>query len=250
MFASLMDGLRSFIRGSGSGGEESRGKARVICRYAVRCTAPAGGAPYAASVVDLSRDGMRLEGVAALAIGDRLDVNFTQTMGEEHVDAGPVIVEVIWARKRAHDGVRLAGVRYVDANDLGGTWVQLVLEEMGLNSDSAAFQKRKYIRLATALRAELQDAKGVTLAQGKVANLSVGGTLVHSESEVAEGTVVGLKISPYNNFPVFSVSAKVLQGRSDGTKGHLLSLQFVQVNAKEVKILKQFVSNLVKGRSL
>lgn len=245
-----MDGLRSFIRGSATDGEEARDKARVICRYAVRCTSPSGGAPYPASVVDISVAGMRLEGVGAMAKGDRLDVNFTQTLGEEHVDAGPVIAEVIWARKRAHDGVRLAGVRYLDPNDLAGTWVQLVLEEMGLNRESTAFQKRKHIRLATALRAELQDSEGATLAQGKVANLSVGGTLVQSENEVAEGTIVAVKISPYNNFPVFSVSAKVLQCRADGEKGHLLSLQFVQVNSKEIKILKQFVVNLVKGRSL
>ena len=253
MFSSLIDGIRAFIGSGAPTGEEARDKARVLCRYAVHCAAQLDGRPFPASVVDVSRTGLRLEGVATVSKGDQLWVSYADASEDRgDADLGPVQVEVMWSRKRPHDGVRLAGVRYVDMADLKGTWVQSVLSEVGLSQEVSAFQKRRHIRLATSLRAELRDSvSGEHLAEGKVANLSVGGTLVQSDASIREGASVLVMVSPYNNFPIFSVPAQVLNCRYDAEEGqNFISLQFVSVNAQQLKTLKKFVFNLLKGRSI
>ena len=196
---------------------------------------------------------MRLEGVGNLSKGDKLYIAYVTYEGSEQGGSNqPVEVEVMWARKRPHDGERLAGVRYSSMAQVSKSWVNYVLEEVGLSIENTGSQRRKHIRLATALRAELRDDQtGQHIAEGKVANLSVGGTLVQTEQQVEEGQKVLVLVSPYNNFPIFSVPAKVMSVRYDPDEGQtFVSLQFTNVNARQLKTLKRFMFNLLKGRSI
>lgn len=253
MLTRLLEGIRSFIGGPPLSGEEGRDRARILCRYRVLVSSRVDGQPSTGSVVDISRTGMRLEGLNSVSRGETLWISFAdQSANEDGSDVGPVQVEVMWSRKRAHDGVRLTGVRYMQTGQLGGTWVQSIFREVGLSQDESSFMKRRHIRLATSLRADLRDqSTGETLAQGKVANLSVGGTLVESESALADNTAVMVIVSPYNNFPVFSIPAVVLNCRYDEDEGiNYVSLQFVKVTAEQLKTLKRLIFNLLKGRAI
>ena len=253
MLKSLIDGSKSFIGVNQPSGDEVRDRARVLCRYPVDCSTAPGAVPFRAQVVDVSRSGMRLEGVGNLSKGDKLYIAYvTYESSEPLANTQPVEVEVMWSRKRPHDGERLAGVRYSSTNQVTKSWVSHVLEEVGLSMEKTGSQRRKYIRLATALRAEIRDNQtGQHIAEGKVANLSVGGTLVQTEQQVDEGQNVLVLVSPYNNFPIFSVPAKVMSVRYDPDEGQtFVSLQFVNVNARQLKTLKRFMFNLLKGRSI
>lgn len=254
MLKSLLDGIKAFIGANQPSGEETRDRARVLCRYPVDCSAAPEDVPFRAQVVDVSRSGMRLEGVGDVSKGDRFYVAYVPVAGAEPAQEGvePVQVEVMWARKRPHDGVRLAGVRYADPQQVTRSWVHYILEEVGLSQEKTSSQRRKHIRLATALRAELRDNQtGQHIAEGKVANLSVGGTLVQTEQPVEEGATVLVLVSPYNNFPIFSVPGKVISVRYDPDEGMtFVSLQFINVNARQLKTLKRFMFNLLKGRSI
>lgn len=253
MLKSLIDGIKSFIGMNQPSGDEVRDRARVLCRYAVDCSTAPGAVPFRAQVVDVSRSGMRLEGVGNVNKGDKLYIAYITYPGSEALaNNEPVEVEVMWSRKRPHDGERLAGVRYVSPEQVSRSWVNHVLEEVGLSVERTGSQRRKHIRLATALRAELRESNtGQHIAEGKVANLSVGGLLVQTEQQVDEGSQVLVLVSPYNNFPIFSVPAKVMSVRYDPDEGQtFVSLQFINVNARQLKTLKRFMFNLLKGRSI
>lgn len=255
MLKSLLDGIKAFIGGSVPTGNETRDRARVLCRYPVNCSASPTDVPFRAQVVDISRTGMRLEGVGDVSKGDKLYIAYAQFPGaDQQIDgsAEPVEVEVMWARKRPHDGERLAGVRYTDNEQVQRSWVQHVLDEVGLAVENTGAQRRKHIRLVTALRAELRDnITGQHIAEGKVANLSVGGTLVQTEQPVKEGQTVLVLVSPYNNFPIFSVPGQIMSVRYDPDEGQtFVSLQFINVNARQLKTLKRFMHNLLKGRAI
>ena len=253
MFKSLIDGIKSFIGINQPTGDEVRDRARVLCRYPVDCSTGPGEVPFRAQVVDVSRSGMRLEGVGQVNKGDKLYIGYVTYPGSDPLPNNePVEVEVMWSRKRPHDGERLAGVRYASSEQVTRSWVNHVLEEVGLSVERSGSQRRKHIRLATALRAELRDnSTGQHIAEGKVANLSVGGTLVQTEQQVDEGSQVLVLVSPYNNFPIFSVPAKVMSVRYDPDEGQtFVSLQFINVNARQLKTLKRFMFNLLKGRSI
>lgn len=253
MLKSLIEGIKSFIGVNQPTGDETRDRARVLCRYAVDCATAPGAVPFRAQVVDVSRSGMRLEGTGQVAKGDKLYIAYVPPVTSEAVPANePVEVEVMWSRKRSHDGKILTGVRYCSQEQTSRSWVNSVLEEVGLSADGGGSQRRRHIRLATALRAELRERDtGQHIAEGKVANLSVGGTLVQTEQQVEEGSQVLVLVSPYNNFPIFSVPAKVMSVRYDPDEGQtFVSLQFTNVSARQVKTLKRFMFNLLKGRSI
>ena len=255
MLTQILEGIKSFIGVSAPSGQETRDRARVLCRYPVNCALNPGDVPFRASVVDISRTGMRLEGVSKVHTGDTLYITLAQFPGSEPLPPGkdgPVQCEVMWHRKRPHDGMRLCGVRFLSPDSVRSSWVQSVLAEVGLAYDKEDEQRRKHIRLVTALRAELRDhATGQYLAEGKVANLSLGGVLVESEQYVKEGSDVLVMVAPYNNFPIFSVPGRVLSCRLDSDEGkNYISLQFMNVPKREFKVLKRYVFNLMKGRAV
>lgn len=251
---SLINGIRSFMGGKLPTGDETRDRARVLCRYPVNCSTGPTDVPFRAQVLDISRSGMRLEGVGELAKGSKLYIAYANYPGGEQMgnNPEPVEVEVMWTRKRPHDGQRLAGVRYSDAQQVTRSWVQHVLEEVGQSTDNTGLQRRKHIRLVTALRADLRDqVTGQTLASGKLANLSVGGVLVQTEQPVRDEQDVLVLISPYNNFPILSLPGRVRNTRFDNDEGvTFVSVQFINVSTSQTKTLKRYMANLLQGRSI
>lgn len=253
LLRSLIEGIKSFTGVGQPTGAEVRDRARVLCRYSVNCSTGPGDVPFRAQVIDVSRSGMRLEGVGNVSKGDRLFIEYVTANPDDTVEPSQSVeVEVMWARKRPHDGTRVAGVRYAHADQVSRSWVNLILQEVGLQNEGGGIQRRKHIRLATALRAELRDkGTGQHIAEGKVSNLSVGGTLVQTEQEVEVGSEVLVLVAPYNNFPIFSVPARIMSARFDEEEGQtFVSLQFVNVSASQLKTLKRFMFNLLKGRSI
>ena len=251
MWRRLLRGIKSFFHTPT--GEEARDRSRVLCRYSVLCRLRPEAAAFPASVVDISRTGMRLEDTTSLRPGDRIYVEFVPGPGpnEQPLEGGePVQAEVMWCRKRPHDGKQMAGVRY--ASPLEGTWLHHVLVEVGLAREESRDQKRKHIRLATALRAEVRDWEtGQHVCEGKVVNMSVGGILVQTERPPSTDHPVLVLISPYNNYPILSLQRQILNCREDVEEGYsLLSVQFTRVSARNAKTLKRYVANLLRGRAI
>lgn len=242
MLKNLLDGIRAFVGSQPLPGEEVRDRARVLCRYPVDCRVLDSDLQFQAHVVDVSRSGMRLESVGEVRRADRLQIALQEQKG-----LGAAEVEVMWARERSHDGARLAGVRYLDPAQAGTSWVQRVLEEVGLSVVGEEPQRRKHIRLATSMRAELRHpSSGELLGQGKVSNLSVGGTMVVSDRPLPADTQVQVLLAPYPaGIPIFGVAGRVV-----AASGEQLSLQFVQVSPRQLKTLKRFLFTLLKERSL
>lgn len=248
MWRELVAGFRALVGLGGPTGSEARDRARVLCRYPVDCTP----GNFEAFVVDVSRTGMRLEGVQQVRAGDRLSLAYRPYPGGDPPPdtAGPVEVEVVWCRKRPHDGKLLAGVRYTGSVET--SWVQHVFLEVGLAREHQGNQKRKHLRLATALRAEVRDKHtGQFVCEGKVANLSLGGVLVQTATPVAENQLVLVLIAPYNNFPILSLTGAILNVRTDVEEDMtLVSIQFVNVSAGDTRTLKRYIFKLLKGRSI
>lgn len=242
MLKNLLDGIRAFVGSQPLPGEEVRDRARVLCRYPVDCRLLNAESEFRALVVDVSRSGLRLESVGAVQRGDRLRVALVEQKG-----LGAAEVEVMWARERAHDGVRLAGARYLDTAQAGASWVQKVLEEVGLSLAGEEPQRRKHIRMSTSMRAELRHPEsGELLSQGRVSNLSVGGSMVAGDQPLAVGTSVQVLLAPYpEGIPIFGVAGQVVASSPES-----LSLQFVHVSPRQLKTLKRFLFTLLKERSL
>ncbi len=248
MFGKFLEGLKQIVLGpSTSPGQDGRARTRVLCRYPVMYHHQNMVEPKRAYCVDIGVSGMRLEGVDKLKKGDLINVTSAYP-GLEH---NKLQCEVMWCRgKGASDNS--AGIRYVDTEEnLKGSWVKVILQELGLG-DESAFQRRKHVRIATTLKCEVRDLRtGRYLTDGKVLNLSVGGALVESANTVEDNAQVLCLIGPYSNYPTLSIAAKNLNTRYDEEEGcYLHSIQFSTLKPRDVKQVGKYVVNLLKGRSV
>jgi hypothetical protein len=245
----LLGGIKSLVLGSDPlSPEESRVSPRILCQYRVNLRNA--GRDFKASITDIGVTGMRIEGVPPLEKGERFEISypFAEGFRPEH----SFEVEVMWCRPREIDDDLVAGVGYLKSGDeLKGTWVHTLLSEVGLMGD-AVYQKRKHVRLATTQKVFFRDvASGHHILEGRVNNISIGGALVESDSDMRPGRRVLALIGPKVNFPTLSIHATVLASRLDPEEGHhLLSLQFVDLTREELRELEGLVVAMLEGRSL
>ena len=246
----LLEGFKSLVLGSDPlSPEESRVSPRILCQYRVNARNNE-GRDFKASVTDIGTTGMRVEGVPQLEKGERLEISypFAGTFQEERGFS----VEVQWCRPSDIDDRLVAGVTFLKTGDeLRGTWVHTLLTEVGLLGD-AVYQKRQHVRLVTHQKVFFRDVDtGHHLLEGRVNNISIGGALVESDSDMRAGRRILAIIGPNLSFPVLSIHAKVLSSRLDPDDGsHLLSLQFVDVTKEELRELEGLVMGMLEGRSL
>lgn len=246
-FKELLKGIKAFIQGGNlPTPEECRETPRLFCQY--RANVRHQGNDYRASVVDIGATGVGLEGGERVSSGDILQISYP--LSGEFVEENAVEVEVVWCRVRDHDKKILVGARYTEnQTKLENSWVWTLLHELGMKGNSA-YQKRKHVRLATALKAELRELEsGRFLTQGKVNNLSVGGALIESGDAIKRQTQVLALIGPHLNYPTLSIHARVINSRDDeDSETKLHSLQFIDVSKAQMKNLESLVLKMLAGQ--
>lgn len=247
ILSKLLEGFKSLVLGPSVGTpDDGRDSPRILCQY--RVNLQSSGREFKGSVVDIGTTGMRILDVPKLEKGEILKVSypFAEAFQEDH----SFDVVVMWCRESA--GQLEAGTRFVkQGEELKGTWVHLLLSELGLTGD-AHFQKRQYVRMASIMEVAFRDPDtGRHLLTGKLNNISVGGALVESEKSIKSGRKVFVLMGTSVNSPTFTVNAKVVNSRTDEEWGcDLISLQFVDMNKDQLNNLESLVIAMVEGRSL
>lgn len=244
----LLQGFRSFVLGEESlSTQTGRASPRILCHYRVNLRND--GREFDATITDIGITGMRIVGVPSLSRGERFEISypFSDEFKEEH----SFEVEVMWCRSRSADNVHLAGVRFVkQGEELRGSWVHLLLHEVGLLGD-AVFQRRRLRRSEAQFRAVVSKPKtGRKLLDGRINNLSVGGALVESRTPLEVDTQVLALLGANPAYPAVSLSVRVIDCRLDPSDGtHLISLQFVDFTKEEFKALQELIVAMTEGRA-
>ncbi|GMU54367.1 MAG: hypothetical protein AMXMBFR33_35130 [Candidatus Xenobia bacterium] len=243
MFNKFLEGLRQIALAPRTRpGEELRSRIRVLCRYPVQIESGE-GPPDRAYVVDIGLNGLRVEDVRRLKKGSLVQVASAYP-GLEH---NRLTCEVVWCRERISGGYN-AGLSYETAPP--GSWVRVILDELGLDEERGA-QRRRYVRIATSLRAQVRDlSSNQLLTEGRVVNLGLGGVLLRSPRQLAEGNEVLCLFGPYSHYPHLSVEATCLSSHYDeDDQDWYHSLGFANLTAREVREVGRFVVGLLKERS-
>ena len=247
MLKELLKGIKAFITGGElPTPEEGRQTPRLLCQY--RANARYQGYDFKASVVDIGATGVGLECDKEIPRGEVFSISYP--LSNQFVQENAVDVEVAWCRRRDEDGRILIGARYTsDQERLRNSWVWILLDELGLGKETA-YQKRKHLRLATILKAELRDLdSGRFLTRGKVANLSVGGALIESPDRIRGDVKVLTLIGPHLDYPTLSIHAQLLSSRDGGDdENQLHSLQFIDVSKEQMKNLEKTMLQMLSGQ--
>ncbi|MCE7871305.1 PilZ domain-containing protein [bacterium CPR1] len=243
MLNKFLEGLRQIaLAPRTKPGEELRSRIRVLCRYPVQIESGE-GPPDRAYVVDIGLNGMRVEDVRRLKQGSQVQV----ASAYPGLEQNRLTCEVVWCRERISGGYN-AGLRYQTVAP--DSWVRVILDELGLD-DERGLQRRKYVRLATSLRAQVRELhSNQLLTEGRVVNVGMGGVLLRSSQPLTEGAEVLCLFGPYSHYPHLSVEATCLSSHHDeDEKDYFHSLGFSHLTAREVREVGRFVVGLLKERS-
>ncbi|MEW6279906.1 MAG: PilZ domain-containing protein, partial [Candidatus Eremiobacterota bacterium] len=237
-------GLMSLFQGRGGRTpEERRRLIRLKCNYDV--TAIVGDRSMPARVIDVGLYGMRLEMRDRLRAGASVYVHHPKP--SHRFDNEHVLCEVRWCRRRPKSDRLEIGVQYADTpGNMRRSWVKFLLKELGFD-ERAIYTRRKAIRAPSSISAEMRDEKGDTIP-GMVVNVGVGGALFQSQNAFGPGTNIRMKIGPYRRFKPLELTGTIISTRKqDETDGYLTSVRFGATTPGQVRLLGDYVIDLLKS---
>lgn len=206
------------------------------------------GEQHKGTVTDIGLEGIRLKSLSApLVIGAEVAVSYPKsTPGFE---LGVVRCVVLWSQKVGREMV--AGLRYNDTKEnMRRSWVRYVLTELGFD-EARTYQRRRHIRVDGSIPARLFQGEESLVPDARVVNLGIGGALVETRNEVPKGIDADLEISLWRILPTLCLSGAILDVRQEpGTGFFLVSIQFGALQADQIKLLGNYIINLINQTSL
>lgn len=206
-----------------------------------------GDQEHKAIVTELGVDGLRLKSMEApLVQGQEVELRYASEM--EGSEAGPVRVQLAWVQKSGRDLV--AGARYVDSREnMRRSWVRFLLTEIGFD-DTRTYQRRKFIRVDASIPSRIFRDAEVLISEARLVNIGIGGCLLESTQGLEKGQMVTVEMSLWRILPTLRLPATVLDQRNDPESGLLLSsLQFGSIDSSQVKLLGNYVINMINQSS-
>lgn len=224
---------------------EKRRGVRVKSYAQVR--AQVGDQDHKAIVTELGVDGCRFKSMEApLVQGQEVELRYASEV--EGADVGPVRVQVAWVQKSGRDLV--AGARYVDSREnMRRSWVRFLLTEIGFD-DTRTYQRRKFIRVDASIPSRIFDGSEVVIPEARLVNIGIGGCLLESASSLEKGREVTVEMSLWRILPTLRLPAIVIETRHDSEAGfYLTSLKFGSIDSAQVKLLGNYVINMINQSS-
>lgn len=231
---------------------ENLAERRRALRVRCYCQAQAivEGESHKATVTDLGLEGVRIKSMSApFKQGAEVAVAYRPPHSDGGAECGVVRCNVLWVQRSGREMV--AGLRYNDSREnMRSSWVRYVLTELGFD-ESRTFQRRQHLRVDAAMPARVFHNGEVALTDAKVVNLGIGGALVESKDELPTGSRIEMEISLWRILPTLALNGVVLHTRREpGCDGVLHSVQFGALDPGDVKLLGNYIINLINQTSL
>lgn len=207
---------------------------------------------FEGNIIVLETTGMRLITPVKLEKGQKFLISissYSEDPAEKTYDVEAVNAEVVWCRKKKDFPLFYAGVRFTDDQAvLRNSWVYFVLESYGASKFDS--QRRKEIRVTTILPVKCTLAKRNWLT-GISVDLGVGGAKLSLLRDPGEGKEMTLHIGPYKKLPVFKCLARVKRSSyNQQSEEYTVGVEFLDLDAQQLKLVGQYVMILLKEASL
>ncbi|MBN9415643.1 MAG: PilZ domain-containing protein [Candidatus Eremiobacteraeota bacterium] len=206
-----------------------------------------GDKEYKAIVVELGVDGLRMKSMEApFEQGQEVELRYASEV--DGAEAGPVRVQLAWVQKSGRDLV--AGARYVDTREnMRRSWVRFLLTEIGFD-DTRTYQRRKFIRVDASIPSRIFRDEEVLVSEARLVNIGIGGCLLESAQALEKDQQVTVEMSLWRILPTLRLPATVIALRNDPDSGlALTSLQFGVIDPSQVKLLGNYVINMINQSS-
>ncbi len=204
------------------------------------------GEAYRAVIIELSLEGLRIKSMEApLVEGAVIEVVY-------HPDPsnptwGSVKAQVAWVKRSGRE--LIAGMRYSDSSEnLKRSWVKYLLQEIGFD-ENRTFQRRQHIRVDASIPARLLADDQSLGAEGRLVNIGIGGTLLESRQQLTRGSLFTVEMSLWRILPTLRLPVAVLDSRAEGEDQFLTSLKFGAIEPDRVKLLGNYIINMINQSS-
>jgi len=244
----LIDGMVSLVMALDEGDppplQERREQVRLRCHYPVKVKM--GDTTFRSVVTDVGPRGLRLKFVNHMRKGGLTTITY------DHEESGraPVQCRTVWCRKRRFSPDRIAGVEFTEPQEVNGSWVGQVLEELGFTPGDEG-NPRRWVRADTHFPARLQVAGSPEL-EARVVNLGVGGAqLLSDHASAAPGSVARIKMGPWEGLPELEIEAELLSVAPDElVDGALWRVKFEHSDPQKVEALGKYVLHMLREKHL
>jgi hypothetical protein len=239
----LLDGVVAFFQvRSPSKSEERRRLIRLRCDYQVQCVVDQ--TSFTARIADMGLNGMRIRLSTKLKPGSKIFV-YHPSRAQDKVEEEYVLCEVRWCRRRRDSEELEAGLKYADiTGNMRRSWVKFLLKELGFD-ERAIYTRRKLIRADSSMVGLLLCDDGQAV-QGTVVNLGAGGALFESLQSFHPTARVRLSLGPLGKLRPLEVSGIILHIRPTDQGQLHTSIRFEDLKASQVKLLGQYVVQLLR----
>lgn len=239
----LLDGVVAFFQvRSPSKSEERRRLIRLRCDYQVQCVVDQ--TSLTARIADMGLNGMRVRLAQKLKPGSKIFV-YHPSRAVDKVEEEYVLCEVRWCRRRRDSDELEAGLKYADiTGNMRRSWVKFLLKELGFD-ERAIYTRRKLIRADASMTGELISEDGQRL-EGTLVNLGAGGALFESSKSFHPTCKVRMTVGPLGKLRSLEVSGVILHIRPNSEGKLHTSIRFEDLKAAQVKLLGQYVVQLLR----
>jgi c-di-GMP-binding flagellar brake protein YcgR len=230
--------------------KDKRKSVRIRC--SINVTAHSGKEEFAARVVEMGKEGVRLEVSRRLKPGTKYGIEVKHKAISASVldyEIMNVWGEVLWCRKKRLSSRMLAGVRFIDnPSHIERSWVRFILRRLGYDSKTV-FQKRKDIRVGASVSVRYMMGRE-RMGDGKISNIGIGGILMECVNSLPVNQEIHLRIGPYASMEALVIKGVVLQCRRDAaTRLWKLGIRFTEHSPKQTQILGRYIVRFLKETS-
>jgi len=168
----------------------------------------------------------------------------TTIFEKSRYDNNDIYMTVLWCRKSGLDFT--AGLRFSDSQDkIRNSWVGLLFEKFGLTEAEAISYKRRSVRVAAGIPVTWRVLGGEQDHQGTVQDLSLDGTLLEVDRNIAARESIVLKIGPYKSLRPLGCRATIVHTHhSRATRTWFAGARFTGLDEHQVELLRAYLADL------
>lgn len=161
-----------------------------------------------------------------------------------------ILVKVCWSRKKVFEKIYNIGLLFADKNEnLEDSWVYYLFNEFGLQK-GLSIQKRNSFRVASELLITCRCPDRPPIS-GTIQNISLGGLLIVSGSEIPKNTVFELSIGPYKNLKRINARGRLIRAQYIHSSYQWdAAIEFIELSKREFSSIGRLMLTIIKDKMI
>lgn len=191
-------------------------------------------------LLDISRRGLRMQTAVQLNKGLTLALKPPSILADNELAA--VMAQVVWTSRKGE--AFFSGLLLPPGIEDEATWLKALITHLGYSHRND--QRREFVRTNASIPGYIYLNNAEQL-QVIIKNLSLGGALLNSKHEIAQGSSFSLQLGPLDDLPMLPLTGVILRSEGEHETGEYNhSSRFGPLEGRRHALLKEYILKLLK----